>query len=88
MSTHGYKFVFCDAVPKSVALIQVEIPDNAHIIVPVNNEKFYTKRRCNEYIFTDIIGLYQFSLAAYDNAKENFTLQSLYPFNSLHLRFV
>lgn len=61
--TTGYKFVLCSGVTRRLALIKVEIPDDAQVIQPLSEDgRPSLKCRCNKYTFTEVINYYRFCI--------------------------
>ena len=69
MPKYGYKFVFCDYTEKCLALIKLEIPDDAIIVRPIEQvEETFNKiqykpsrkLRCNKYKFIEVVDFYKF----------------------------
>lgn len=62
---YGYKFVFCNASDRCLALIKIEIPDDAIIIRPIISSYFFKesrKRRTNKCRFIDVVAYFQYSI--------------------------
>lgn len=66
MPKYGYKFVFCNASNHCLALIKLEIPDDAKIIRPRIVEES-RKCRTNKCKFVDVVAYYQYSICYPDN---------------------
>lgn len=64
----GYKFVFYDGLDRCVALIELEIPDDAIIVQPMDFETKMpqSKLRCDKVKFINVINYYRFSMTNED----------------------
>lgn len=70
MSKYGYKFVFCNASDRCLALIKLEIPDDAKIIRPIIVDypsRESRKLRTNKCRFIDVVSYYQYSICYSDS---------------------
>lgn len=71
MPKYGYKFVFCNASDHCLALIKLEIPDNAKIIRPRIAESYpiQESRKCRTNIcrFIDVVAYFQYSICYPDS---------------------
>lgn len=66
---YGYKFVFCNASDHCLALIKLEIPDDAIIIRPIISGYFFKesrKLRTNKCRFVDVVTYFQYSIYYHD----------------------
>ena len=86
MPKYGYKFVFCNASDHCLALIKLEIPDDAIIIKPIivdYSSRESTKRRTNKCRFIGVAAYFQYSIYYPDSFSEWLSFGSKLTINSI-----